>query len=127
MLTLSLLGVLHAHCIMPFTTCCCCPPVLLLLHCQIMASPAKPMHISLSKEKALHTVVVDWLLFSTCDFGIITQSGFSKTASAYSIKNPYRFLLPIRWDSGVFNRKDVIKCQGVKPHTLLDFRWWSGL
>jgi len=112
--------------ILQLSASCACPP-LLLLYCQIMSSPAKPMHIARSKENALHSVIVDWLLLSTCDFSVIAQSGFSKTATAYSIKNPYRLLLPIRWDSGLFKQEDVMKCQGAKPSTLLDFRWWSGL
>lgn len=68
------------------------------------------------------SVLAEWLLFSTSDFFVITESGFAKTAAAFNINMPKMFLF-----SHFHYDQMQGKCDQARPQTLAHFHKWSGL
>lgn len=89
-----------------------------------MGSPLTPQHMGEVGAPAVLGVVVDWLMFSTCDFYVISESGFAKTSAAFNLRSPRTLVLPLRWDH---DTRVSYQCSGHALDSLLDFVNWSGL
>jgi len=56
--------------------------VLLLLMLQVVESPFQPIHLKYKPEESMKRFTREWLSFTTCDYYIINDSGFSKRQQA---------------------------------------------
>lgn len=87
------------------------------------------MQVTLSGLKPTHYVsggplstAAEWLMFSTCKYYIMPQSGYSKTAFGFSMTHPVPFLFT-RYGYG--GGKET--CDPSSPSPMADFQIWSGL
>lgn len=88
---------------------------------QLLNSPLAPSHPQFNGS-AMASVMAEWLMFSTCQSFVITESGFAKTAVAYNIQEPRLFLF-----AHFQFAQAKGSCDQAQPGSLLDFHRWSGL
>jgi len=90
----------------------------------VIQSPVIPQHVAFAKvgkRQAAIDAVQDWLLFSFCEYYVLANSGFSKSAAAYSLVRKAIFTHPR------FQRAPG-RCDGTLPYSLEALgATWSGL
>jgi len=93
-------------------------------YAHVIQSPVIPQHVAyarVGKRQAVIETVQDWLLFSFCQYYVLANSGFSKTAAAYSKVRKAIFRHPR------FMRSSG-RCDGRTPYSLEALgTTWSGL
>lgn len=87
-------------------------------------TPIRPKHY---EKGGAASTMIEWLLFTLCKVYVVPQSGFSKTAFAFNMKNPLAFLIP-RLDEEFWKIKTPGKgtCP-MLPASIIDLEAWSGL
>lgn len=98
---------------------------LLLCGAQVIGSGLTPQHVSLHGPSSLPSIVADWLLLSSCQLYVLTESAFAKTAVAFNLSPFFHVLFHVRGDQDGFKWR--ASCDGAKSSSLLEFSQLSGL
>lgn len=92
-----------------------------------MLTGIHPSHPSFQRQGVFASALAEWLLLSMCDYFVITESGFAKTAVAYNLHSPRIFLYSnFMKDASSFSTYSN-SCDQARPTSLLRFSRWSGL